>query len=184
MLLERVIAYVIEFIIAIVAGKVLIEWSQKKPKLVRYITNVSYFDIPVNQPGQTPLRVGTHTITIQNMGKAKAEEIEVYHNALPLYNVFPDTQCREEDTQQGKVLKFDSLLPKSSMIISYFYLVVPNMPNYLPIYVKSKEGYANEIQTIHTPIFPKWIRYLTGILIALGVVFILNIIYELIKNFL
>jgi len=118
------------------------------------------------------------------MGKAKAEEIEVYHNALPFYNVFPDTQCRVEDTQHGgKVMKFDSLLPKSSIIISYFYVVAPNMPNFLPQYVKSKEGYAKEIQTINTPIFPKWIQFLAGILMALGVVFILNLIYELIKLF-
>lgn len=179
-MLEKAITYLIEFIITIFAGKIVYELNQKKPRLVNYLTNVSFFDIP----GQTPIKVGTHTITIQNMGKGKAEEIEVCHDALPFINVFPNIQYNIEETpQHGKILKFRDLMAKSSILISYFYVIRPDNPNFLPQYVKSKEGYAKFIKTIHTPIFSKWIQFLAGILMALGVVFILNLIYELIKLF-
>lgn len=150
----------------------------RKPNLVTYLTNISFFHLP----GPPPFSVGTHTIIIQNMGRGKAEEIEICHNQLAFINVFPDIQYQIEETPQGSsILKFNNLLPKERIIISYLYTHTQNPSVFLPTYVKSKEANARLIKTIHTPIYPKWLQYLAVILMLLGSIFLLNLIYELIK---
>lgn len=175
---QNLLQYVVEGIVLFIVGLFLYKIKTKKPNLVNYITNISFFHIP----GQPPISVGTHTITIQNMGRGKAEEIEVHHNQLPFINVFPDIQFQIEETPQGgKILKFNNLLPKKKIIISYLYTYTQNPTVFLPTYVKSKEANAKLIKTIHTPIYPKWLQYLAAILMLLGSIFLLNLTYELIK---
>jgi len=172
------IQYVIEFFVILLSGIILLRIQTRRPNLVSYLTNISNFIVP----GQPPLQIGTHSITIQNMGRGKAEGIEVCHNQLPLFNIFPDIQYEVEPTPQGgKIIKFNDLLPKSKLIISYLYVNAENPTQYLPTYVKSKEATARVISIIHTPVYPKWTKCLAGILMMLGSIFLLNVIVEGIK---
>jgi len=172
------IQYGIELCITILAGFILYKIQTKKPKLVSYLTNIASFFLP----GPPPLTVGTHTITIQNNGRGAAEDIEVCHSQLPFFNVFPDTRYEVEDTPQGsKIIKFERLLPKQMITISYLYINTPNSTVYLPLYARSKEMNAKIIRTFHSPIYPKKLQYAVGILLLLGSIFLLNLLYELSK---
>lgn len=176
---QILIQYGVELIVLIIAGFILFKIQSKKPKLVSYLTNISFFELP----GPPPFSVGTHTIIIQNNGRGKAEEIEVGHSQLPFVKVIPDIQFRIEDTPQGgKIIKFPNLLHKQKINISYLYTHTSNPTVYLPTFVKSKEVDAKVIQTFLSPIYPKWIQYVAGISMLLGLVFLINLIVELVKN--
>lgn len=177
---DKLLFILIDGVVLLLVGFVLYKIQTKKPKLISYLINASIFSLPGTQR-----RLGTHSITIQNTGRGKAESVEVYHNALPLIDVIPDSHCYELDsTPQGsQIIKFNNLLSKDKITIAYLYEIVPNMPNYLPFEVKSKEGKARIIQTIPTPVYSKWIQFLSGALMLLGAMFIVYLIYELILHF-
>ena len=170
--------YGIELFITILAGLILYKIQTKKPKLVSYLTNITSFFLP----GPPPLTVGTHSITIQNNGRGVAEDIEVCHSQLPLINVFPDTRYNVEETPQGsKIIKFERLLPKQMITISYLYINAPNSTLFFPMYAKSKEMNAKIIRTFHSPVYSKKLQYAVVILLFSGSMFLLNLIYELLK---
>lgn len=153
--------------------------NSRKPQLAYYITNMAQFTIA----GKTPTTIGTHTIMIKNSSGVKAEEIEICHTSAPTYfNVYPDIAWTSEETQQGgQIIKFKDLPAKNSIIISYLYFITPNFPSYLPQYIRSKDGYVTQMQSITTPVYAKWINVVSYILAFLGFVFVLNLLYELIK---
>jgi len=153
--------------------------NTRKPQLAYYITNMAQFTMA----GSPPTTIGTHTIMIQNSSGVKAEEIEICHTSAPTYfNVYPDIPWTSEDTGQGgQIIKFRDLPAKNRIIISYLYFITPNFPSYLPQYVRSKVGYVTQMQSIPTPVYAMWIKVVSYILGFLGFVFVLNLLYELIK---
>ena len=175
---QQIIQYGLELLVLISAGYVLYKIQTKKPNLVSYLTNISSFLLP----GPPLMKIGTHTIIVQNNGRGVAEEVEVCHQQLPLINVFPDIRYEIEDTPQGgKLLRFERLLSKQKVIISYLYLSTDNPTVFLPVYTKSKEVDAKVIQTFHSPVYSKKIQYTAGGLMLFGSIFLLNLLIELVK---
>ena len=175
---QTLFQYGIELVVLIVAGIVLYKIQTKRPSLVSYLTNISSFFLP----GPPPFTIGTHTIIVQNNGRGTAEDVEVCHNQLPLINVFPDIRYSVEDTPQGgKIIRFDRLLPKHKIVISYLYVNIQNPTVYLPVYTKSKEMEAKVIQTFHSPVYSKVLQVVVAVLFLLGSMFLVNLLYELIK---
>jgi len=151
----------------------------RKPQLAYYITNMAQFTLA----GPPLMTIGTHTIMIQNSSGVKADEIEICHTSAPTYfSVYPDIRWSSEETQQGgQLIKFRDLPAKERIIISYLYVITPNFPSYLPKYVRSKDKYIRQMQSIPTPVYATWMKVVSYILAFLGFVFILNLLYELIK---
>jgi hypothetical protein len=176
MVIYILIQYGVELVVLIIAGTVLYKLQTKKPKLVSYMTNISSFQLP----GPPPATVGTHTIIVQNNGRGAAEDIDVCHRQLPLIKVNPDIRYQIEDTPQGgKIIRFERLLPKQMIIISYLYINTDNPTIFLPEYIKSKQVDAKVIQTFPSPIYSKKYRYAAAILMLMGSIFLLNILVEL-----
>lgn len=173
--LQLIVQGVIGFLILYLIHRI----NTRKPQLAYYITNMAQFTIA----GRTPKMIGTHTIMIQNSSGVKAEEIEICHTSAPKYfNVYPDIPWTSEETEQGgQIIKFKDLPAKDRIIISYLYFITPNFPSYLPKYVRSKDRYMRHMQSIPTPVYAAWIKVVAGTLMFLGFVFVLNLLYELIK---
>ena len=79
---QTLIQYGLELAVLLIAGIIMHLIQTRKPNLVSYLTNISFFPIP----GQQPQTLGTHTIIIQNNGRGTAEDIEVCHDQLPYIN--------------------------------------------------------------------------------------------------
>lgn len=176
---DNYIQLIVEGIISFIVLVLIHRWNSRKPRLIYYITNMSKFTLP----GPPSSIVGTHTIMIQNLSKLKAEEIEICHtSATQYFEVYPDIPHTIDTTPQGgQIIKFRDLPPKNSIIISYLYVFTLGSPSYLPQYVRSKDRYVKEIKAITSPLYPKWMNVVAGIFMFLGFVFLINLIYELIK---
>ena len=170
--------YVVEGFIMLVVGYLLHKLTSKKSKLVYYLTNTAIFNLSTYQPSV----IGTHTITIQNMGNGIAEDVEICHGDIPYINVTPNLNYEIKETPQGgKIIYFSELAPKSSIVISYLYLFQNDSLKYLPLYVKSKEGYGKSINTMISPKYPKGVNYIAGFLMFSGLSFIIILIIEVIR---
>lgn len=177
--LKPYIPYIIEGVVLLLVYYIVHKLTYKKSNLMYYLTSGAVFDYP----GLTTKRIGTHTITIKNFGKGKAEDIQICHGKkLAKIVVYPDLKYKKDRTPQGsKIIKFDELAPKSSIVISYMYNVDEDVAQYLIKYVKSKDGEASNIQAIQYPIYPKIYTVIVYILMLSGLAFLLILLYELIK---
>lgn len=176
---DNYLQLIIEGVIGFLVLYLIYRINTRKPQLAYYITNMAQFTIA----GKTPTMIGTHTIMIQNSSGVKAEEIEICHTSAPKYfNVYPDIPWTSEETEQGgQIIKFKDLPAKNKITISYLYFITPNFPSYLPQYVRSKDRYIRQMQSIPTPVYAMWVKVVSYILAFLGFVFLLNLLYELIK---
>lgn len=176
--LKPYIPYIIEGAVLLLVYYIFHKVTYKKSNLMYYMTSGAFF----NLPRRTSLTIGTHTITIKNFGKGRAEDIQICHSKVANIMVSPDVEYKIDPTPQGsEILKFAELAPKSSIVISYMYEVTQDAAKYLVKYVKSKDGEAGNFETIESPIYPKSYQVIAVILMLLGLSFLLILLYELIK---
>ena len=176
--LKPYIPYIIEGVVLLLVYYIYHELTTKKSNLVYYMTSGAFF----NYTGRPPLALGTHTTTIKNFGRAKAEDIKICHGKVPKIVVYPDVEYTIDRTPQGSdILKFAELAPKSSIVISYMYKVIPDVAKYMIKYVRSADGEARNILTIVNPIYPKKYQVIAVILMLLGTGFLIVLLYEFIK---
>lgn len=176
--LKPYIPYLVEGAILLLVYYVFHKVTSKKSNLMYYLTSGAAF----NLPGRPPLAIGTHTITIKNFGKGKAEDIQICHGKVANIMVSPDVEYKIGPTPQGsEILKFAELAPKSSIVISYMYKITADAAKYFIKYVKSKDGDASNIETIVNPIYPKRYQVIAVILMLSGTAFLLVLLYELLK---
>lgn len=177
--LKPYIPYIIEGAVLLLVYYIFHKVTSKKSNLMYYLTSGATFNLPRRPP---LLEIGTHTITIKNFGKGKAEDIQICHGKVANIMVSPDVEYTIDPTPQGsEILKFAELAPKSSIVISYMYTVTPDVAKYFIKYVKSKDGEARSINTIVNPTYPKRYEVIVIILMLLGLSFLLILLYELIK---
>jgi len=176
--LKPYIPYIIEGAILLLVYYIFHKVTSRKSNLMYYLTSGAAF----NLPERPPLAIATHTITIKNFGKGKAENIKICHGKLANIMVIPDVVYKIDPTPQGsEILKFAELAPKSSIVISYMYKNTADVAKYFVKYVESKDGEAKSINTIVNPIYPKRYGVIVIILMLLGLSFLLILLYELLK---
>lgn len=176
--LKPYIPYIIEGAVLLLVYYIYHKLTSKKSNLMYYLTSGAIIDYP----GLQSIKMGTHTITIKNFGKGRAEDIQICHGKVGKISVDPDLDYKIDTTPQGsEILKFAELTPKSSIVISYMYKVTEDAAKYLIKYVKSKDGEASNIQTIQQPVYPKIYQVIAAILMLSGLAFLLILLYELIK---
>lgn len=153
-------------IITFVAGYLLKNF-EPKAKVLWWSTHAFRFNLP-NPPHPNAL-VFTRSITIQNVGRRIAENIEISHASLPgFFKLQPALDYTPTETPTGEhIIRVATLGPRQFFTIEFISF------NEAPVlsYVKSADGLAQPIAIQPQRVWPRW--YLTTIqalvLVGLGV---------------
>lgn len=142
--------------------------KQDKSKLVVFYGHISTFTIAA----QPPVNVFAHSIVVRNMGNKPATNVRVQHRVTTEnFRIDPPYDYeRTNHPQGGFELKFEHLLPKTQMIISYLYLP-PLMAGDIGGFVRSDEEVARQVNPFALP--PVWLRNSLLVLALIGLAFVL-----------
>lgn len=154
-------------IITAVVLKVLDALFAKRAKVVWFYTNAATFPIPV-QGNAPPVTVYTHTLALQNLGRAPAEEVKVVHNLLPAHHqVYPPQQTTVMNLPGGQqAIVIPRILPNQLVFIAYLDFVPPTPEMYS--HVETKDHIANPMPVQIARKFPMWANWVFGLLMLLG----------------
>ncbi len=158
---KEILDFIIPGIITIVAG-LIVRYLRTRPKVVYWFPHIFFFNL--EEGGVT---LSTYSLTIQNVGRETAEDVEIIHNARPDFmSLHPSVPFEEEPTPLGEhVIRFKSLGPKEHIFIQMLNYKTPT-PTLLNI--RSKAGRAKNIPVHLQQVFPKWVLQFVGFLILLG----------------
>jgi len=123
------------------------------------------FELP-----QPKLSLFTHAITIQNLGRKTAKNVQIVHKRKPdFFKLQPALDYKESFTPAGEhVVTVDTLGPKDFFAIEFLsYATVAEL-----LLIRSEEGPAVPIQIQPQRIFPKWFNALAIGLLLVGAGFV------------
>jgi hypothetical protein len=151
-------------IVTMLGGVVVTAWLkerlEKRPKLVTWFGEFSYFTLkspPETPTGTPPIQVRTHQIVVRNNGRKSATNVRIPHAVLPEYRVHPSVKVSEEPTHGGGTdIVIPTLVPGEEISISYLYYAPIPMHDVNPGPVKSDEGFATSITMLRQRQYPNW----------------------------
>lgn len=163
--MDHLSGYIATGLVSLAVG-LLLQRFKDRPKLLYWIPGSFLFQL------QTPaIALRTDSLTIQNVGRQPATDIEIIHKARPDHFQF-STQIdfTEGTTPTGEhVIKIPSLGAKEHINIQL--LGHTNQPVLLG--VRSAEGRAQPIQVHLQRVVPKAVQWLAGFLMLAGTGFLL-----------
>ncbi len=163
--MEHISGYIATGLVSLTAG-LLLQRLKDRPKLLYWIPGSFLFQL------RTPaIALRTDSLTIQNVGRQPATNIEIVHQVRPDHFQF-STQIdfSEVTTPSGEhVIKIPSLGAQEYVNIQL--LSHTNQPVLLN--VRSAEGRAQLIQVHLQRVMPITVQWLAGILMLLGSGFLL-----------
>ncbi len=167
-------------ILAIFVGVFIDRYFKEKPYLMTYLGHASVFN--TKTPDGKDMKVHTHAVVIQNLGRKPSKNVKIGHNILPpSFSVNPPSEYHINHLPDGtKEIHFPKVTPKERIFINYLYFP-PVVWQNINTYIKSDEGPAKRVNMQLTPIYPKIIRLLSVILFLMGLVFSIYLIAQLIE---
>lgn len=142
LLSDRVLGAVITSVVGLIFW-----WVQRRlepaSKLGYWIPHSFLFNFPIPNQQQL-LAVQTATLTIQNLGRKSAENIEIVHAAKPdHFQLHPKRAYEEKQTPDGAhIISVESLGPKEVLQIQLLaYTQPPNL-----VGVRSQDGAAKSVR--------------------------------------
>ena len=121
---------------------------------------------PVGVPPQQPLVVSTQTLFVQNIGRGRADTVQVFLNFKPMhYAIWPVRQYTEELLPDGRfAIGVTNLNRWESFSVEL--LVIPEVPWIMG--VRSEGGAGKEVELIHSRRLPTRLYALLWALLFLG----------------
>lgn len=173
----NVVAIIAAPTIALFIGAALNRALERRVRLTAYYGHVSSFTVRK----ENPFPVFTHSIVIRNVGRKTANNVRLGHNTLPDYQIFPSIEYSEVKLAGGgKEILIPTLVPGEQITISYLYFP-PIVWKDINTYIKSDEGFAKRIEVLLTPVQPKWVKAVVGILLLIGLIASVYLIVLFIK---
>ncbi len=141
----------------------------RRSKVVFYLSEVATFTYTYSGARQRVL-LNTLTITLQNLGRAPAEDVQIVHYWLPEnYTISPPMQSRKISLPEGQeAIVLDRILPRQTVTISYLYSTAPPNKSRVHSYVSTQDHIAKQIEVGLSRRRPKWIVLLRQGLMLLG----------------
>lgn len=168
--MENVFEIVGSIIVGLTVG-VLLQYLQPRVKIVYWTAHL--FTYQLRNPAVT---VMTHGITIQNLGRKTAEQLEIVHRRRPdFFQLNPALPFTEETTPDGQhVIRIGTLGPKEFFSIEFLsHATVPGLLN-----IRSQDGRADLIGIQPQRIFPRWFNILVIFLLLVGISFSVYALYK------
>jgi len=155
-----------------VAGVLIKDWMERKPKLVTYFGAVSTHRLrPADQP---MLQVHTHEVVVRNIGKKPAKNVRMTHAVLPDYHVMPQVQHTVETPAEGSHdIVFPVLLPGEQVTVAYIYFP-PLIAGGVNTGVRHEDGFARHVPVLLQRQFSRPVMYL---IVSIQLVGLLTLAY-------
>lgn len=164
--MSQFVGYLATGLISLVVG-LLLQRAKDKPRLLYWIPGSFIFEL--TQPQKFSLR--TDSLTIQNVGRESAENIEIIHKVRPDHFQFSTAvSYREETLASGEhIIHIPRVGPREFVNIQLLsYTAMPVLLN-----IRSSEGPARQISVYLQRAFPLYVQYFAAFLILLGLGFLL-----------
>jgi len=145
-------------------------------RLIWWSTHAFHYNLP--NPPNPNVGIYTRSITIQNIGRKIAENIEVTHQSpAGFFKLEPAYNYTTAQTPTGEhIINVPSLAPKNFFTVEF----ISFQPMPALLYVKSKEGMAQWVKIQPQRIWPRWYVITLQALILVGLAFS---VYWLIRAF-
>lgn len=169
--MENLKGYIITGVVSFVSA-LLLRNLEPKSKVCYWFPHSFLFDLKNEN-----VVLQTNSITVQNLGRKTAENIEIIHKSKPdFFQCAPSVHFEEIATNTGEhILKIETLGPKEFFTIQILsYKSVPILLN-----IRSKDGVAQQIQFQIQRNWPKWVQYITLVCMIVGFGFL---IYWIIRS--
>jgi hypothetical protein len=156
----QLIGYIATGIVSLIVG-LLLQRFQSKPKLLYWLPGSFLFELK-----EPKVKIRTDSLTIQNVGRESATNVEIVHKNRPEHFHFstPISFTEETNPNGEHIIKIPSLGPKEFVNIQLLSLVqAPIILN-----VRSTDGPAQLIQVRLQRMFSKWFNALIGGLLLIG----------------
>lgn len=166
-------------IIAIFVGAALNRFLNERPRLIAYYGHVASHSFNNTEvEGQKVTHINTHAVVIRNNGNKTATNVRISHNVLPDFKIYPVTDYQVNDLASGgKEIVIPRVSPKREYTISYLYFP-PVTYDRINSYIESDTGSAKVVNVRLQQIFPRWINFLVGSSMLLGLITFIYILYE------
>jgi len=158
--MEPLIGYIATGIVSLTVG-LLLQRFQSKPKLLYWLPGSFIFEL--KDPKVT---IRTDSLTIQNVGRKPAKNVEIVHKYKPDHFHFSTAiSFLEETSPNGEhIIKIPSLGAKEFVNIQ----LLSHTQQPILLNVRSDDSPAQLIQVHLQRVFPKWVYASVGFLLLLG----------------
>jgi hypothetical protein len=155
-------------ILAVFVGVALNRWFERRSRLVSYLAHTSA--VTVRPQDARPFLVHYHSVVVRNAGKKVATNVRLGHNVLPDFDVYPVVEYRVADLPGGsREIIIPILVPGEQVTVGYLYFP-PLLWKNINTHVKSDEGFAEIVTVLPTPQPARWVHWLAGTLIIIGLI--------------
>ena len=166
--MEGLAAIVATGAVMLIVGLLLRE-LESKVKIIYWVPHSFFYKIQTSTSSQ-PVLLFTHAFTIQNIGRRRAEYIEIYHETKPdFFKLQPALNYEENITPSGEyVVKVKALGAKEHFTIEFLsYLSLSKL-----LFIRSEVGHATQIQIRPQRVLPQWTVWLSNLALITGSAFI------------
>ena len=154
--------YIATIVVSLIVGY-LSQFLKPRSKLLCWSPHNFYFDLKL-QPTNVVLQ--TNSVTIQNVGRVAAENVEIIHQQKPdFFELFPARDFEEGTTANGEhVIKIKNIGPKEWVLMQLLsYVTAPVLKN-----VRWKEGQAKWVAIQPQRVWPRWVNVSVTALLIIG----------------
>lgn len=148
--MDTLAGYIATIVVSLIIGY-LGQFFQPRSKLLCWSPHNFYFDLKAQQ-----VVLQTNSLTVQNVGRLPAEEIEIIHQQKPdFFELFPAVEYQELRNPNGEhVIKVKSLGPREWILLQLLsYTNPPVLKN-----VRWKDGQAKWVQIQPQRVWPRWVQ--------------------------
>lgn len=124
--------------------------------------------------------ITTHSLVLQNVGRAVAEDVKIVHNWFPDYlEISPKMNHKKDELEGGgHAVILERVYPRQPVTITYLYFTPPQNIE-IPSYVTAKDHLAKRIEVVFSWRYPRWALVCREILTLLGAGLVLYFAYQL-----
>ncbi|MEJ1382019.1 MAG: hypothetical protein RPT95_13815 [Candidatus Sedimenticola sp. (ex Thyasira tokunagai)] len=168
-------------IIAVFVGAAISRYLSERERLIAYYGHVASHTLNSVIEGEEVKQINTHAVVVRNNGNKTAKNVRITHNVLPNIKIYPDTDYQVNDLPSGgKELVIPQITPKREYTISYLYFP-PVTYNQISSVIESDAGPAKIVNVRLQQIFPRWVYFLVGSSMLLGLIAFIYIVFELVR---
>lgn len=160
-------SYAATIMVSVASGWAL-QFLGPKTRLCYWFPHSFIYNITLE--GGIPYVIQTSSITVQNLGRKGAENIEIIHQTRPdHFQFFPSRPFQEDSTNNGEhIIRVESLGPNEFFTLQILSFL--SLPNQAPLLnIRSKDGRAKQIPTQLQRLWPKWFNILVWTVIFIGI---------------
>jgi len=173
MTVKEILGYVIPGVVALIVT-LIAGWLRSRPKLVYWVPLQFFFHLK-----EENIFVRTHNLSVQNIGREPAEDVEIIHSGRPdLFFLHPPLAYEEEQSGSGEhVLRIKSLGRKEHCFLQMI-TYKSSLPELLN--VRFKAGKAIPIPVQLQRVFPLWVQRIVIVLTIMGVWVATYLLYKVV----